>query len=160
MDGLTATVAVTCGAMCGILIFTLLRTISVQNAARVLGIMNSLKRKLKVQAQKVPQLRATITARVFDENISDDILGQVVFDTLTERELEVFARLARGELTKQIAAAMGLAKRTIDIHRYRIMKKLELNNIAEEAVLAWRIRKRLAAFTAVQQIIAHARQLP
>ena len=53
------------------------------------------------------------------------------FDQLTEREQQVLAHVIQGMTNKQISEAMFLSLRTIEVHRAKIMKKLEVNNMAE-----------------------------
>ena len=53
------------------------------------------------------------------------------FDQLTEREQQVLAHVVQGMTNKQISEAMFLSLRTIEVHRAKIMKKLEVNNMAE-----------------------------
>ena len=53
------------------------------------------------------------------------------FDQLTEREQQVLAHVIQGMTNKQISETMFLSLRTIEVHRAKIMKKLEVNNMAE-----------------------------
>lgn len=53
------------------------------------------------------------------------------FNQLTEREHQVLAHVIQGMTNKQISEAMFLSLRTIEVHRAKIMKKLEVNNMAE-----------------------------
>lgn len=53
------------------------------------------------------------------------------FGQLTEREQQVLAHVIQGMTNKQISEAMFLSLRTIEVHRAKIMKKLEVNNMAE-----------------------------
>lgn len=53
------------------------------------------------------------------------------FDQLTVREQQVLAHVIQGMTNKQISEAMFLSLRTIEVHRAKIMKKLEVNNMAE-----------------------------
>ncbi|MFO7780987.1 MAG: response regulator transcription factor [Spirochaetia bacterium] len=50
------------------------------------------------------------------------------FARLTCREKEVFRRLANGLGAKQIAYELGISRKTVDVHRSHIMKKLELDD--------------------------------
>jgi RNA polymerase sigma factor (sigma-70 family) len=50
---------------------------------------------------------------------------------LTEREREVLEHAVRGLHAKEIAARLGISPRTVEVHRMRIMEKLEVRNIAE-----------------------------
>lgn len=52
-------------------------------------------------------------------------------DRLTPREREVLEHAARGLHAKEIAAALGISTRTVEVHKSRIMEKLEVRNIAE-----------------------------
>jgi len=47
---------------------------------------------------------------------------------LTEREREVLAQIGQGLVTKEIAAALGISPRTVDVHRTNLMRKLDLHN--------------------------------
>lgn len=51
--------------------------------------------------------------------------------SLTQREQEVLQMVADGNCTKEIAFALGVSGKTVDVHRSNIMKKLNLNNIVE-----------------------------
>ena len=50
---------------------------------------------------------------------------------LTNREREVLGHAARGLHAKEIAAALGISPRTVEVHKTRIMEKLEVRNVAE-----------------------------
>jgi RNA polymerase sigma factor (sigma-70 family) len=50
---------------------------------------------------------------------------------LTAREREVLEHAVKGLHAKEIAALLGISPRTVEVHRTRIMEKLEVRNIAE-----------------------------
>jgi RNA polymerase sigma factor (sigma-70 family) len=50
---------------------------------------------------------------------------------LTSREREVLEHAAKGLHAKEIAAVLGISSRTVEVHKTRIMEKLEVRNIAE-----------------------------
>ena len=52
-------------------------------------------------------------------------------DSLTDREREVFKLVAEGMANKVIAADLGISERTVEVHRSRVMKKLEARTLAE-----------------------------
>lgn len=51
--------------------------------------------------------------------------------TLTPREREVLEQAAKGLHAKEIAAALGISPRTVEVHKTRIMEKLGVRNVAE-----------------------------
>lgn len=50
---------------------------------------------------------------------------------LTGREREVLEHAALGKHAKEIASALGISARTVEVHKSRIMEKLEVRNIGE-----------------------------
>lgn len=50
---------------------------------------------------------------------------------LTPREREVLEQAAQGLHAKEIAAALGISPRTVEVHKTRIMEKLGVRNVAE-----------------------------
>ena len=51
-------------------------------------------------------------------------------DPLTSREREVLQRIAEGQTTKEIAAALGLSIKTVESHRINLMRKLDIHETA------------------------------
>lgn len=51
--------------------------------------------------------------------------------TLTERETEVFERVAEGRMNKVIAGDLGISERTVEVHRGQVMKKLGVRTLAQ-----------------------------
>lgn len=51
--------------------------------------------------------------------------------SLTEREFEVFERVANGEMNKVIAADLGISERTVEVHRGHVMRKLGVTTLAQ-----------------------------
>src|SRR5918999_2476696 len=50
---------------------------------------------------------------------------------LTPREREVLEHAVNGLHAKEIASALGISPRTVEVHKMRIMEKLDVRNIAE-----------------------------
>ena len=50
---------------------------------------------------------------------------------LTPREQEVLRHAAQGLHAKEIAKLLGISARTVEVHKTRIMEKLEVRNIGE-----------------------------
>ena len=51
-------------------------------------------------------------------------------EKLSDREFEVFRLLGSGKSTKEVAKALGLSSKTVDVHRGRIKEKLQLKDAA------------------------------
>jgi FixJ family two-component response regulator len=52
-------------------------------------------------------------------------------ETLTAREREVLDLMTQGKQNKAIAQDLGVSPRTIEIHRARVMEKMEAHSVAE-----------------------------
>jgi two-component system invasion response regulator UvrY len=59
-------------------------------------------------------------------------------EKLSDREFEVFVRLARGETVQHIAEDLRLSASTVGTHLYNIKQKLEVTNQSELTLLAIR----------------------
>jgi len=59
-------------------------------------------------------------------------------EKLSEREFEVFVRLARGETVQRIAEDLRLSASTVGTHLYNIKQKLDVVNQSELTLLAIR----------------------
>jgi DNA-binding NarL/FixJ family response regulator len=51
-------------------------------------------------------------------------------DELTPRQLEILRLIAQGLSTKQIGYELGLSPKTVDVHRSRIMDRLDIRDVA------------------------------
>jgi FixJ family two-component response regulator len=58
--------------------------------------------------------------------------------TLTPRQREVLEHLITGQLNKQIGADLGIAEKTIKVHRARVLEKMKVHSVAELVHLAER----------------------
>jgi DNA-binding NarL/FixJ family response regulator len=61
--------------------------------------------------------------------------------TLTAREREVLKFLAEGKTVRETAALLGLSSKTVDAHKFNLMRKLGIHNKAE--LVMWAVRKRV-----------------
>lgn len=61
------------------------------------------------------------------------------FDALTPREREVLAEMIAGQLNKQAAYSLGIAERTVKLHRSRVMEKMRADSIPELVRMAERL---------------------
>lgn len=65
------------------------------------------------------------------ELLAENVVGsgdQPAHETLSERELQVFLRLAQGETVGQIAERMFLSVKTVSTYRTRVLDKLKLSS--------------------------------
>jgi two-component system, NarL family, invasion response regulator UvrY len=64
------------------------------------------------------------------ERLAEGLAGGAVdalpHDQLSERELQVFLRLAQGETVGHVATAMALSVKTVSTYRARVMEKMQL----------------------------------
>jgi two-component system, NarL family, response regulator NreC len=51
------------------------------------------------------------------------------FSTLTEREREIFFRVVNGQTNQEIADELVISARTVEAHRFNMMRKLGLTGI-------------------------------
>ncbi|MGI2258215.1 response regulator transcription factor [Shewanella sp. GXUN23E] len=56
-------------------------------------------------------------------------------DSLTKRENEVLQGILAGKMNKVIAAELGIAQRTIELHRQNVMTKMMAGSVAELAAM-------------------------
>jgi FixJ family two-component response regulator len=61
--------------------------------------------------------------------------------TLTPREAEVLFLVVRGRLNKQIAHELGIAEKTVKLHRGRVMEKMRVGSVADLVRLTEKVGK-------------------
>jgi FixJ family two-component response regulator len=61
-------------------------------------------------------------------------------DMLTPREREVLLQVITGKLNKQIAGDLGIAEKTIKVHRGRVMQKMRAGSVADLVRMAEKLR--------------------
>jgi FixJ family two-component response regulator len=99
----------------------------VENKALFAAIDMALQRHVSRQAHRLEQ--HGITTRL---------------DRLSAREREVMDLVVLGRLNKQIAAELGIAEKTVKVHRGRVMEKMEVRSVAELVHLLERADDRAA----------------
>ncbi|HET9272510.1 MAG TPA: response regulator transcription factor [Vicinamibacterales bacterium] len=80
----------------------------------------------------VARLMSDDYARQRGENLVDR------YESLSEREREIFQLVAEGKTNKEIAALLFISPSTVETHRARIMEKLDLHSAAEIVLYAVR----------------------
>jgi DNA-binding NarL/FixJ family response regulator len=88
--------------------------------------------------------------------LSSQVLGKLVEDfrahvrdqrmrpriaTLTPREREILKLLAEGNSVKEIAVTLGLSVKTIEAHKFNLMRKLDIHNKAQ--LVTYAIQKKI-----------------
>lgn len=79
-----------------------------------------------------------------ERDVSDRAKARVLkrttelLETLTPREREVLAAVARGRVNKQIAYDLGISIVTVKLHRGNVMRKMQVNSVGE-LIRAWEI---------------------
>jgi FixJ family two-component response regulator/signal transduction histidine kinase len=73
---------------------------------------------------------------------------QARYESLTPREREVFALVADGLMNKVVADRLGIAEKTVKIHRGRVMEKLAASSVADLVRIAERIEAQRASTSA------------
>ena len=74
------------------------------------------------------------------EESDDRAIIAARLETLSAREAEVMSLILTGQLNKQIADRLGIAIRTVEVHRARVMQKTGARNSIELAQLMARVR--------------------
>lgn len=60
------------------------------------------------------------------------------YETLSEREREIFQLIAEARSNKEVAALLDISPATVETHRARILQKLDIHNVAELVLYAVR----------------------
>jgi two-component system, NarL family, response regulator NreC len=81
-----------------------------------------------------PQIQAKLKDDVFLR--SQPVRVPLRRSTLTLREREVMKLLAEGHTVKKVAAVLGLSGKTVEAHKFNLMRKLDIHNKAQLVTVA------------------------
>lgn len=81
-----------------------------------------------------------VIASSVDELMDNSSNTSSEYDQLTQRQQAILQLLAEGKTAKEIAAVMNLSTRTVEWHKYRMMRNLNARNSAELLRCAIRLR--------------------
>ena len=95
-----------------------------------------------LEAVRRALLRSSQIRRLVAERVS----ARNRIDSLTPREFEVMRHVIAGMLNKQIAGALGVAEKTVKIHRGRVMEKMGVKSVADLVRLSQTARVEPAGF--------------
>ena len=70
-----------------------------------------------------------------------DTIAEDPYDTVTQREREVLLLVAEGHTAAGIAVMLSISRKTVELHRARILEKLQLSS--QSALVRYAIRKGL-----------------
>jgi DNA-binding NarL/FixJ family response regulator len=72
----------------------------------------------------IGQLSNSVAASETKQSLEEDMV-------ITKREKEILKLLLSGKGNKEIAEALDISKRTAEVHRFNLMKKLKVKNLME-----------------------------
>ena len=75
--------------------------------------------------------RALIRSQEQRRRAAEKEQTRALLDLLTPREFEVMHLLTTGMLNKQVGGELGMAEKTVKVHRGNLMKKLGITSVAE-----------------------------
>ncbi len=75
--------------------------------------------------------KAIEKSAVTDQRKSEGSRTRERLALLTEREHQVLDLILAGNMNKQIAHELNISEKTVEVHRARVMKKLEVRSVAE-----------------------------
>jgi len=108
-----------------------------QTSAKELG--EIIRRTYLGQRQAVWEMRGMdLEKRLAEERARKEVL--------TDREREVLELLAGGKTVRSAANILGLSAKTVDAHKFNLMRKLGIHNKAE--LVMWAIQKRVVKLPA------------
>ena len=87
-----------------------------------------------------------VLGKLVDDFRSRSASGQARGSNLTPREHEVIKMLAEGHSVRQIAGILGLSMKTVEAHKFNLMRKLDIHNKAQLVIYA--IQKKIVKMPA------------
>jgi two-component system, NarL family, response regulator NreC len=108
--------------------------------------------KLLNAVREVYQGRKYLSPQVLEKLVDDfrsrsqGTHGQARSSTLTPREREVIKMIAEGNSVKEIAGLLGLSVKTIEAHKFNLMRKLNIHNKAQ--LVTYAIQKKIVKMPA------------
>src|SRR5262252_2606053 len=91
-------------------------------------------------------LSPQVLGKLVDDFRSRSTTGMARGSTLTPREREVVKMLAEGNSVRQIATILGLSIKTVEAHKFNLMRKLNIHNKAQ--LVTYAIQKKIVKMPA------------
>jgi two-component system, LuxR family, response regulator FixJ len=95
------------------------------------GALDFVEKPIDAQQLLTSIARAFEISRTCDLAASRRFNRQQLSDAITRREMEVLSLLVQGRSNKAIAFDLGISEKTVEVHRNRIMKRLQVKSFAE-----------------------------
>ena len=95
------------------------------------GAVDFLEKPVQDKALLAAIRRAAERSRALKASRDEKIAIARRYERMSTREREVFALVTTGLLNKQIAFDLGVAERTVKVHRARAMEKMEADSLAQ-----------------------------
>jgi len=108
--------------------------------------------RLLSAVREVHQGRKYLSPQVLEKLVDDfrsrshGSPGQARSSTLTPREREVVKMIAEGNSVKEIATLLGLSVKTVEAHKFNLMRKLDIHNKAQ--LVTYAIQKKIVKMPA------------
>jgi two-component system invasion response regulator UvrY len=67
---------------------------------------------------------------ILSEQIISGEDQQSGLNSLSQREIEIISYIKKGNSSKEIADSLSISVKTVEVHRYNVLKKLNLKNAA------------------------------
>jgi FixJ family two-component response regulator len=84
-------------------------------------------------------------ALALDRRLREEELGRTEVQaraaTLTPREGEVMVLVASGKLNKTVARELGISQRTVEIHRARVMEKMQARSVPDLVQMVMKLQE-------------------
>jgi DNA-binding NarL/FixJ family response regulator len=110
--------------------------------ARPDAILRAVRATAAGEAVLSPKIAGSLVRRIREREIpvtaSHEDAARAIRAVLTQRELEIFSRLASGESNQAIGRELSLSTNTVSNHVASVLSKLHLDNRIQAAVLAVR----------------------
>jgi two-component system, NarL family, response regulator NreC len=87
-------------------------------------------------------LFAEVRGSSWTEGAGDSAAAQPSRTSLTPRELDVMRLVAEGNPVKDVASTLGISTKTVETHKFNLMRKLNLRNTAQ--IVAYAIHNHIS----------------
>ena len=93
-------------------------------------IVEALAAVLRGESWISPQIREDMGGREQQINSARES-EDVVLDSLSHRQREIICHISKGEIAKQVASRLGISRKTVEYHKYKVMRRLGYTSSAE-----------------------------